>query len=280
MRNVALLVFSLLAACSRAAAVAPVPAAPPSEPLAVPSASPSERVDTLESQLGAGERFASPAFAALLDESQPIARFAWIAERGRCDRVVARASGAIRLVVRDGRAKSLAEASSERDVVVQHCSRGSGPSFVDATGSGMLSLRIFAGEKQVLAPSGPRVHAPSAPIEQDELARRIMSQAQSAAPGARKLGAIFRARATDQKTDWTQHLDAGRCYTFVGAGGDGLKQLGLYLWSPTGEKMTFQRAAGPNAVMYHCTKAAGPYRFQAKQNNGKGDYAVGLFVKG
>ena len=273
--------FLALSACQRADAVAPMQVSPA---LAAPAAKVAALdLDPLLSRQADGERPITPALIATLSEATPTAQFAWQAERGRCYRVVVLGTAAASVAVRDQRKKVLVEKSGTGELVLETCA-ASGAMTADVTGLDRVDLRVFAGAMTAVtvAPRshGPAVVAASAPVEKDALAQRIADSARSAAPGSRRMGPIFRGRANDQKTDWTQHLDSGRCYTFIGAGADGVKQLGLYLWDPAGAKVTYQRAGSSNAVMYFCTKAPGPYHFQAKLNYGKGDYAVGLFVKG
>lgn len=132
----------------------------------------------------------------------------------------------------------------------------------------------------IAAPSrSPR--APRPPREkEDDLSLAIRRQA-SVSAGGGKRAYLFRAVGVkdDDRTDWYPRLEANRCYTFVGAGVDKVKELSVYLWDSAGKRITENRASGPSAVMSHCPKVSGPYHIQAKMTDGSGAYGIGVYAK-
>jgi hypothetical protein len=119
----------------------------------------------------------------------------------------------------------------------------------------------------------------------DALSASVDSYARRNVIGAHRIGPIYAGRALEQNGhhDWFVTLEAGRCYTFVGRGeegknGDGIRKLSLYLWGPpSGRRLTDRRASEPVSVMPYCVSITGPYHFQVKAGEGKGEYRVGIY---
>ncbi|HEX9103214.1 MAG TPA: hypothetical protein VF997_13475, partial [Polyangia bacterium] len=127
-------------------------------------------------------------------------------------------------------------------------------------------------------PPSASVAAPGRP--HDELSARLEKQGASAVPGGHRLGAIYRGAAAEEggRSDWFVDLDGARCYTFVGEGGDGVQKLYLYLWGPKGRRLQSTREDTPHARMTFCTGFPGNYHFQAKVDDGHGEYRVGIYT--
>jgi len=129
------------------------------------------------------------------------------------------------------------------------------------------------------ASRGPR--APRAPCEKEDALSLAISRQASVSAGGGRRAYLFRAVGVkdDDRTDWYPRLEAKRCYTFVGAGVDKVKELSVYLWDGAGKRITENRASGPSAVMSHCPKVSGPYHIQAKMTDGAGAYGIGVYAK-
>ncbi|MDB4966458.1 MAG: hypothetical protein JWN44_2147, partial [Myxococcales bacterium] len=121
--------------------------------------------------------------------------------------------------------------------------------------------------------------APKAPA--DMLTSRVERQSALSLPGGHRLGAIYKGAAAEEdgRSDWYVDLELGKCYTFVGEGGDGVKALYLYLWGPHGRRVRDSRVDTPHAQMTWCTLLPGNYHFQAKVSDGKGEYRVGIYTR-
>ena len=119
--------------------------------------------------------------------------------------------------------------------------------------------------------------APSRPSE--PLSALVERTAQQAEAGVHRLGDIYRGVTTDDsnRSDWYVQLPVAQCYTFFGEGGDGVKGLYLYLWGPNGKRVKDIRESSPHARMTYCTAVAGLYHFQAKVDDGRGEYRVGIY---
>ena len=112
-----------------------------------------------------------------------------------------------------------------------------------------------------------------------DLEKIIDKSAAAAAPGAKRVGDFYASSADEQ--DWFTELDAGTCYWVVAAGTPGkVKKLWLYLWDSNNKRVTENKGETPNAMVGHCPKESGMFKFQAKVNSGSGDYKVGVYAKG
>jgi hypothetical protein len=115
----------------------------------------------------------------------------------------------------------------------------------------------------------------------DTLSLAVDAQAQVSAPGYARQSEIYRGVASSEggRSDWYVQLEGGRCYNFIGAGGAGVRKLFLYLWEPSGRRVTDRRNPGPLTIMPYCAPFPGPYHLQAKVDDGAGEYRVGVYVK-
>jgi serine/threonine-protein kinase len=128
-------------------------------------------------------------------------------------------------------------------------------------------------------PTPPPVAAP--PKSHDAISARVEKQGASNVPGGHRLGAIYAGAAAEEggRSDWFVELEGGHCFTFVGEGGDSVKKLYLYLWGPRGRRLTQTREDTPHAKMVYCTAFPGSYHFQAKVDDGNGEYRVGIYTR-
>jgi hypothetical protein len=55
--------------------------------------------------------------------------------------------------------------------------------------------------------------------------------------------------------------------------------LYLYLWDGKNKRVTESKSDSDTAMVGHCAKENGMFKFQAKVDSGKGDYKVGVYVK-
>ncbi len=152
-------------------------------------------------------------------------------------------------------------------------------------GHGHYQVAVFINPNrgQPLGTTGnpePTSFAPVAPAPDPappQLDQVILRQAKSEAAGAAQLGSFF--TGTADKTDWYTALEKGKCYWFIGAGDDTIRELHLYLWNPNDERITANKAATNRVTVGHCPTVSGMFHFQAKVASGDGTYKVGLFAK-
>jgi hypothetical protein len=177
---------------------------------------------------------------------------------------------------------------------IAYCASFPGQYRVEAKvkrGAGEAAVRAYyastaGAPAQPMPPSAPIVVIPPPPPDapeptSDTLSLAVDAQAQVSAPGYSRQSEIYRGVAGSEggRSDWYVQLEAGRCYNFIGAGGAGVRKLFLYLWEPSGRRVTDRRNPGPLTIMPYCAPFAGPYHLQAKVDEGAGEYRVGVYVR-
>ena len=167
--------------------------------------------------------------------------------------------------------------SSTSEAVINFCPEETGMYRVQGKvgdGYGHFAIAVYG----AVAPAKPP--PPPAPTKPQPLGLEAMieKQAASAAPGATRVGNFFDGNG--DQTDWYTSLALGSCYWFVGAGEIGkVKKLSMYLWDPQNKRVTENRAETNGAMVGHCPKQPGMFKFQAKVESGSGAYKVGVFEK-
>lgn len=140
-------------------------------------------------------------------------------------------------------------------------------------GYGHYHMGVFAKDAPKAGPAAPKPEQPKGP----DLGEIIAKLAESAAPGAERIGELFEGEA--DKTDWYVQLETGKCYWLIGAGEDTVKELYLYLWDPKDKRITANKAENGRVTVGHCAEIGGMYHFQAKVNSGEGKYKIGVYAK-
>jgi hypothetical protein len=125
-------------------------------------------------------------------------------------------------------------------------------------------------------PEGP-APKPQPPAKPADLEGAITARAKTEAQGAKQLGDFFTGSA--DKTDWYTALEKGKCYWFIGEGGEAISELHLYLWDPNDNRVTANKSATNRVNVGHCPTVSGMFHFQAKVQAGAGTYKVGIFAK-
>ncbi|MCA1665719.1 MAG: PEGA domain-containing protein, partial [Myxococcales bacterium] len=151
--------------------------------------------------------------------------------------------------------------------------------YANASGNGNGGTSAAA--KNPSASATPSPPAATPPRSNDELSGRVEKRGASVVPGGHRLGAIYRGAAAGEggRSDWFVDLEGGHCYTFVAEGADNVKKLYLYLWGPKGRRLQSAREDSAHAQMSYCTAFSGNYHFQAKVDDGQGEYRVGIYTK-
>ena len=87
--------------------------------------------------------------------------------------------------------------------------------------------------------------------------------------------------AQGARSDHLVVLEAGRCYRVVGVGGEGVKDMDLFLYDPAGVQANQDSGQDRYPVLGKqieiCPLAAGAYRLQIQMYAGGGELAVGVY---
>jgi hypothetical protein len=140
-------------------------------------------------------------------------------------------------------------------------------------GHGHYAVGIFS----KAAPTPAPAPAPAPAAKGPDLGKVVDDMAKATAPEAERVGEHFSGEA--DKTDWYVALETGKCYWFIGAGEEDVKELWLYLWDPAEKRITVNKSENNRVTVGHCPTSGGMYHFQAKVNSGEGKYKVGVFAK-
>lgn len=177
-------------------------------------------------------------------------------------------------------------------MVMEYCPEVSGKHEFEVKvddGHGHYLARVFSkepGAPMALDPSqlpqppaageepAPSVASPAAA---DPLGKKVDEMAAASAPDADRVGSHFKGDA--DKSDWYVALEQGKCYWFIGAGDEGVKQLALFLWDPSDKRVQDNKSESNRVEIGFCPDTAGMYHFQAKILDGAGSYRVGVFAK-
>jgi hypothetical protein len=154
---------------------------------------------------------------------------------------------------------------------------GAGHFVVVGYGSGSPAPTAVAPAATDVAPTAGLVAAPPAAT----LGGVIDRIAAGAAPGASRVGDVHDGIGDD--SSWPVPLQAGTCYTFIGAGdANSVKALSLFLWDPHSARITENRSATEVATIGYCAAASGTYKVEAKVTRKPGPlgaYRVGVYGK-
>ena len=164
------------------------------------------------------------------------------------------------------------EKSKTNSSVVQHCPKSTGTFKFEAKalrGNGHFAVGVFSKD----APPEPVVEAPKAP----DLEKMINDDAAAQAPGATQVGKFLAAQ--NGKMDWYTSLSAGKCYWFIGAGGDDIDDFYIYLWDPSNTRIGEQKSTGHQATFGHCPKKDGMFKVQVKTDSSSEKFKLGIFEK-
>jgi hypothetical protein len=81
-----------------------------------------------------------------------------------------------------------------------------------------------------------------------------------------------------KRTDWTQQLEAGKCYAFFGVGQGDVRKIALFLFDPNKRRKAESVSMDTRVIMYHCPATSGAYHLQAKVKK-EANYAVGVYSR-
>lgn len=128
----------------------------------------------------------------------------------------------------------------------------------------------------------PAVPPLEAPPPGDALAKAMYERAQQFAEGMGPATPLFRGTLdTGATQDYQAVLQGTRCFKIIGVGGDGVRDLDLFLFDPDSVQVLQDTATDSYPVLglTHpiCPDTSGAYRVQVKMFEGSGDFAVQVF---
>lgn len=120
------------------------------------------------------------------------------------------------------------------------------------------------------------------PPPDDALAQEMYQRAQQFAEGMGPATPLFRGSLeTGATQDYQAVLQGTRCFKIIGIGGDGVRDLDLFLFDPDGVQVLQDTATDSYPVLglTHpiCPDFSGAYRVQVKMFEGSGEFGVQVF---
>lgn len=161
--------------------------------------------------------------------------------------------------------------------VIFHCPEVTGMYKLQAKvadGAGHYAVGVYSKEAPPKAAPPPVEEKAKGP----DLGALLDAEAASIAPGATRVGPHLAGSGEDM-TEWPVALEPNTCYFFIGIGGEGVKELSMYLWGPDRKRITENRADANKSQIGHCATQGGMFKVQAKVTSGEGDYKVGVYAK-
>jgi hypothetical protein len=111
-----------------------------------------------------------------------------------------------------------------------------------------------------------------------DLAAIIEKKAAQSAVGAKRSGDFV--DGTGETSEFYTAMEVGKCYWVIGAGEPGkVKKLFLYLWDPKSKRVTESKTDSDTAMVGHCAKESGMYKYQLKVDSGSGAYKAAVYIK-
>lgn len=120
----------------------------------------------------------------------------------------------------------------------------------------------------------------STAFAQNVATMRLQQVAQQKLPGASATAAAFGGLLTrKQSSSQNVTLVGGRCYTLLGTGGDGVKDVDLYIYDGTNKKVASDLGFDALPALTYCPTWPGPHRVEIVLKDGGGEVAAQLFVQ-
>jgi len=147
--------------------------------------------------------------------------------------------------------------------------------------AGWTGASIVVGSAMLLGLAGCGGAPPVSATPSPELQGMIEQKAEAAAPESQAVGALFRGVGyrKGEFQDFHVELEAGNCYWFVAAGDPGITAFTLTVWDGSKDEVGQDKSKSREALVEHCPKKTGTFKFQGKVGRGAGHFAIGLFAK-
>ena len=115
---------------------------------------------------------------------------------------------------------------------------------------------------------------------QNVASMRLQQVAQQKLPGATATMASFGGLLSKkQSSSQSVTLAGGRCYTLLGTGGDGVKDVDLYIYDGANKKVASDLGFDALPALTYCPRWPGPHRLEIVLKDGGGEVAAQLFVQ-
>ena len=113
------------------------------------------------------------------------------------------------------------------------------------------------------------------------LRSQLEQSATQKAPGMEPVGAAT-GGFLGSRQSLTQYvtMQAGRCYSILGIGGQGVNDLDLVLYNPNGKRVASDIGFDPTPSLQHCAQWPGAYKLTATVKRGGGEIAVQVYTAG
>lgn len=111
-------------------------------------------------------------------------------------------------------------------------------------------------------------------------AMRLQQLAQQRVAGAAPVNQPF-GGLLNQKQSSSQELtlNGGRCFVFIGTGGDGVKDVDLYIYDAQNKKVASDMGFDATPALTYCANWPGKHRFEIVVKSGAGEVAAQVFVQ-
>jgi hypothetical protein len=110
---------------------------------------------------------------------------------------------------------------------------------------------------------------------------QLAQSASQKAPGSEPVGApIGGFLGSRQSVTQFVTMQAGRCYTILGVGGQGVNDLDLVLYNPNAKRVASDIGFDPTPSVQHCAQWPGAYKLEATVKRGGGEVAVQVYAAG
>jgi hypothetical protein len=111
------------------------------------------------------------------------------------------------------------------------------------------------------------------------LRSQLVQRAATVAPGSEPFGApIGGALASRQSLQQYVMMQAGRCYTIIGIGGQGVSDVDLTLYNPNGKRVASDMGFDQTPTIRHCAQWPGAYRLEATVKRGSGEIVAQVYT--
>lgn len=213
----------------------------------------------------------------------------FVLEAGKCYLYAAAAEGTVKgvsLYLYGPNRRGITNQKSKKkpEVQLSYCATESGPHMLRVKtngGEGEYRAALFAKDGGT-APASKIKPAKLDPKDngKDVMAGLLDDKAKVAARGMKMVGDPQDGVGKQgDMMDFEVQLDKGKCYTLVGVGSAGIRELSLYLWNPSKKRVADRKAKESSAALGHCAELDGPYHVQAKVHDGQGQFRLALYAK-
>jgi hypothetical protein len=108
------------------------------------------------------------------------------------------------------------------------------------------------------------------------LQQLAQSKVQGASPATQPFGGLLNQK---QSSSQALQLNGGRCFVFIGTGGDGIKDVDLYIYDAQNKKVASDLGFDAVPALSYCANWPGKFRFEIVVKSGSGEVAAQVYVR-